>query len=138
MGIGWFIGPTVSWPIFDANALRNQVRVQTAQQEAALANYTRTVLLSLSDVENALTAFTQEQSRRQLLAQSVDANQRAVDLANQLYTRGLGDFLNVLDAERSLYAAQNDLTLSETAVSVDLVQLYKALGGGWEYANSPN
>ena len=99
--------------------------------------YRQTVLQSIGDVEDALVAFNQEQSRRQILQEAVSANQRAVELSNQLYTRGLGDFLNVLDAERSLYAAQDSLAQSEQAVSVDLVAVYKALGGGWEQAPDP-
>jgi NodT family efflux transporter outer membrane factor (OMF) lipoprotein len=125
-------GPTVSWRIFDANQLINEVRVANAQQEASLINYKRTVLQSFSDVEDALVAYAQDQNRTKALADSVSANQRAVDLSNQLYTRGLGDFLNVLDAERQLFAAQTDLAASQTAVDTDLVQLYKALGGGWD------
>ena len=58
-----------------------------------------------------------------------------MDLSEQLYSRGLGDFLNVLTAQRNLYAAQNDETVSQTNVSTDLVQLYKALGGGWDENN---
>jgi outer membrane protein, multidrug efflux system len=128
----WSWGPTVSWRVFDANQLINGVRVANANQQASLINYKRTVLQSFSDVEDALVAYAQDQNRTKALADSVAANQRAVDLSNQLYTRGLGDFLNVLDAERQLFAAQTDLASSETAVDTDLVQLYKALGGGWD------
>jgi outer membrane protein, multidrug efflux system len=131
----WSIGPTVQWRIFDANQLRNEVRVSNALQEQALLNYEKTVLQSFTDVEDALVAYAQDQNRTKALADSVSANQRAVDLSNQLYTRGLGDFLNVLTAERSLYAAQSDLTISQSNVATDLVQLYKAMGGGWDDRN---
>jgi NodT family efflux transporter outer membrane factor (OMF) lipoprotein len=131
----WSWGPTVSWRVLDFNQLRNEVRVANAQQEAALVAYERTVLQSVSDVEDALVAYAQDQNRRKALADSVAANQRAVDLSNQLYTRGLGDFLNVLDAERQLFAAENDLAVSDAAVAADLVQLYKAMGGGWDEQN---
>lgn len=131
----WSIGPTVSWRIFDAFALRNQVRVANAQQEQALLAYHQIVLQSFTDVEDALVAYAQDQNRTKALADSVAANQRAVDLSNQLYIRGLGDFLNVLTAQRNLYAAQNDMTISQTNVATDLVQLYKALGGGWDPKN---
>lgn len=128
----WSIGPTVSWRIFDANQLRDQVRVQNALQEQALLNYQKTVLQSFSDVEDALVAYAQDQNRTKSLAESVSANQRAVSLSNQLYRAGLGDFLNVLTAERNLYSAQLEMTLSQSNVATDLVQLYKALGGGWD------
>jgi outer membrane protein, multidrug efflux system len=131
----WSIGPTVTWNVFNANQLVNQVRVSNALQQQALLNYKKTVLQSFGDVEDALVAYAQDQNRTKYLADSVSANQRSVDLSNQLYSRGLGDFLNVLVAERSLYAAQSDLAVSQTNVSSDLVQLYKALGGGWDEKN---
>jgi outer membrane protein TolC len=101
------------------------------QQEAAL-NYQQTVLQAWHDVDNALTAYANEQRRRDALAESVTQNKRAVNLAQQRYTQGVADFLNVLDAERSLLSAQLQLADSTTTVSENLVQLYKALGGGWE------
>lgn len=94
--------------------------------------YQKTVLTALQEVDDALVAYDREQARRISLSQSVDANQRAVDLSIQLYTRGLLDFLSVLEAQRSLFAAQSQLVASDQAVSSDLVALYKALGGGWE------
>ena len=90
------------------------------------------MLTSLEEVENALVAYSREQVRRARLAEAVEANRRAVDLANELYLRGLGNFLNVLDSQRALFASQSDLAQSETIVSTDVVALYKALGGGWE------
>jgi len=71
------------------------------------------------------------------LARSAQADQHALDLSDQLYKSGLEDFLRVLDAERSLYAAQDALVLSDQAISLNLVQLYKALGGGWENGPKP-
>jgi NodT family efflux transporter outer membrane factor (OMF) lipoprotein len=128
----WSIGPGVSWPIFDAGRIRSNIRVQNARQEQAAANYEKTVLIALSDVETSLNAFGNEQRRRDELQDAVNSQQRAVDLANQLYSRGLGDFLSVLDAERALFASQDALALSDQAVSANLVSLYKAMGGGWE------
>lgn len=128
----WSLGPTVRWPIFDAGHIRANIRVQNERQEQALLNYEKAVLTSLEDVENALVSCTMEQVRRRNLSEAVNANRHAVALANELYTRGLADFLNVLDAERSLYRSEDDLIQSERSVSLNLVILYKALGGGWE------
>ena len=128
----WSIGPSVSWPIFDFGAIRANIRVQNALQEQALTTYESAVLIALQDVEDSLVAYGREQVRRQNLADSVDANKRAVTLATQRYTAGLTDFLSVLDAERSLFAAQDQLVQSDRQVSDNLVALYKALGGGWE------
>jgi len=128
----WSAGPTVQWELFQAGSIRANVRVQNARQEQALDSCQQTVLVALEDAENALTAYAREQTRRESLAQSVRANERALELATQLYNNGLADFLGVLDSERSLFAAQDALVQSDQAVSLDLVQLYKALGGGWQ------
>ena len=93
------------------------------------------MLVAFADVENALVASANEQVRRSALAEAVAANRRALELANELYMKGLGNFLNVLEAERSLYQTTDQLADSERAVADNLVALYKALGGGWETPN---
>lgn len=128
----WSIGPSVSWQILDYNQLQSEVRVANAQQAQALYAYRQTVLQSFADVENSLVAYAQDQTRTKAINDEVLADQRAVDLSTQLYERGLGDFLNVLTAQRSLYSAQSDQAVSQQNVATDLVQLYKALGGGWD------
>jgi NodT family efflux transporter outer membrane factor (OMF) lipoprotein len=134
----WSVGPTLSWPIFDAGRIRANIAVQDARTEQQLSTYEQTVLKALADVENALVAYSQEQMRRVKLADAVAANQRAVALANELYRTGLGTFLNVLDSRRALFASQSDLAQSEATISTDIVALYKALGGGWEtFAPTP-
>ena len=90
------------------------------------------MLQAWHDVDNALTAYSAEQRRRDALQISVTQNRRALDLARQRYQQGVSDFLNVLDAQRSVLAAELAMVQSTTTVSSNLVQLYKALGGGWE------
>jgi outer membrane protein, multidrug efflux system len=133
----WSAGPTVQWNVLEGGSLRANVRVQQARAEQALDNYRQTVLVALEDAENALVAYAKEQTRRQSLAQSVEASEAAFQLSSELYRSGLVDFLNVLDAERTLYAAQDALVGSTQSVSLDLVQLYKALGGGWQQDSAP-
>ena len=128
----WSAGPTVTWRIFDLGRVRSQIKVANAREEQALAAYEKTVLTSLEDVENALVAYAKEQERHRSLQEQVKANRRAVELANERYTKGVADFLNVLDAERSLYQAEDNLVQSERAVTANLIALYKSLGGGWE------
>lgn len=128
----WDAGPTVQWELFEAGSIVANIHVQNAKQEEALNQYEQTVLVALQDVESALTAYAREQVRRESLSQSVQADQQALDLATQLYKSGLADFLRVLDSETSLYTAQDSLVQSDQTVSLDLVQLYKALGGGWQ------
>lgn len=128
----WSAGPTVQWELFEAGSIVANVHVQTARQEQALDSYQQTVLVALDDAEIALTAYAREQVRRQSLSRSVDADRQAVNLSTQLYKNGLVDFLRVLDSETALYTAQDALVQSDQSVSLDLVQLYKALGGGWQ------
>lgn len=132
----WNAGPGAQWDIFEAGRIRANIRLQNARQEQALDAYQKTVLTSLEDTENALTAYAQEQVRQQSLSRAVQADQQALDLSRQLYRSGLADFLRVLDSERSLYAAQDALARSDETISLDLVQLYKALGGGWQMARN--
>ncbi len=128
----WSIGPTVTWPIFDAGKIRANIEIRNAQQEQALKLYEKSVLSALGDVESALVNYSKEQTRYRSLLAAVDTNRRALQMSNDLYTQGLIAFLNVLDAERALYSSENDLAQSEANMASNLVALYKALGGGWE------
>jgi outer membrane protein, multidrug efflux system len=128
----WSAGPTVQWRIFDAGRIRSNIRVQNARQEQALATYEKTVLTSFEDVENALVAYAKDQDRNISLAEAVKTSQNSLGISRRLYANGLTSFINVLDAERSLYQSQDDLVQSNQAVTEDLIALYKALGGGWE------
>ena len=128
----WNIAPGVSWNLFDAGRIRSNIQVQTERERQALYRYQSSILTALEDVENALMAYSKEQSRRQLLQESVDRSRRAVELANTLYQGGARDFLNVIDAERSLAQAEDQLVQSDRLIATDLVAFYKALGGGWE------
>lgn len=126
------VGPSVQWEIFSAGSIRANIKVQNAREEQALDSYQQTVLTALQDTESALTSYAKEKVRRESLSQSVEANKKALDLSTQLYKNGLADFLRVLDSERSLYLAQDALIQSDQTISLNLVQLYKALGGGWQ------
>ena len=128
----WSIGPSVQWRIFDFGRVRAEVRAQTAVQEAALATYEKVVLTSLQEAENAVVAYAREQNRHTALGVEVAQNQRSLAMADALYTKGRVNYLDVLDARRSLYQSDDQLAVSDQAISVDVVTLYKALGGGWE------
>ena len=134
----WSLGPTVQWRIFDAGRIRANIRVQNARQEQALAAYEETVLMSFEDVENSLVAYAKEQIRRRSLEDAVKSSQDSLHLANQLYSNGLASFINVLDAERSLYQAEDALVQSDRTISANLISLYKSLGGGWETMEKPS
>jgi outer membrane protein TolC len=124
----------VSWSIWDAGRIRANIAVQNARQEEALDTYEKTVLTAFQDVESALIAYENEKARHQALIGAVASNQKSTDLSNELYSRGLTAFLNVLVSQQALYVSQDQLVQSETAALTDLIALYKALGGGWEGA----
>ena len=133
----WSIGPSITWPIFQGGRIVATIEVRNAQEQQALLTYRQTILTALEDVENAIVAYTRERDRRRTLTAAVASNERAVDHATSLHTRGLTSFLNVLDAQRNLYQTQTDLAQSEATVSTDLVALNKALGGGWDAFPAP-
>ena len=124
-------GPSVELPIFDAGRRRATVRLQSVRAAEAVLDYRRTVLAALHEVDDALAAYGADQQRRQALADVVARNRDAVGLARQRYASGVASFIDVLDAERTLEQDELALADSTTAVSTDLVALYKALGGGW-------
>lgn len=130
-GLFWSIGPSVSWPVFDMGRIRSNIEVQKILTEQSVIVYRQTVLVALQETENALIASAKEQEHREALVDAVAANRKAVDLALKLYTEGLTDFLNVLQAQRALFVTEDALVQSNGTVSTNLVALYKALGGGW-------
>ena len=135
----WSVGPTIQWPVFQGGRIVGNIAVQEERQQQALLGWRQTILDALEEAENAIVAYTRERDRRATLAAAVDANQRAVDLAQSLYTRGLTDFLDVLQAQGSLFLTQTELARSDASVSSSLVALNKALGGGWEtYLPAPD
>ncbi len=124
-------GPTIELPIFDAGRRRATVRLQDLRAQEAALNYRRTVLAALHEVDDALAAYGADQARTAALTETVARNRDAMALARQRYASGVGSYIEVLDAERTLQ--QNELALAESAaaVSSDLVGIYRALGGGW-------
>jgi multidrug efflux system outer membrane protein len=127
----WRVIPAVRWPIFSGGRIRANIRVHDARQEQALRQYEKSILTALEEVENALSAYTRELARQDSLRAAVAANRRALDLATDRYTSGLESFLSVLDAQRGVYAAEDQLVQSQRNAAVSLVAVYKSLGGGW-------
>jgi multidrug efflux system outer membrane protein len=125
-------GPQLELPIFSGGQRRATVRLQTIHEQEAALDYERTVLASLHEVENALAAYTAEQSRHESLNIAVARNRDAVELARLRYGSGVASFLEVLDAERTLQQNELQFAQSVTVMTTDLVALYKALGGGWD------
>jgi NodT family efflux transporter outer membrane factor (OMF) lipoprotein len=128
------IGPQARWLLFDAGRVLADVDSRRAVREEVLADYKQTILGAVRDVEDAVVAFDREQDRQDLYRQTVAANAEAVRIANEQYSEGVAGFLTVLDAQRSLFASQDALAVSDGSLAVDVVAIYKGLGGGWESA----
>lgn len=128
----WSFGPAYSWPIFQGGRIRSNIRVQETRTEEALLVYERAVLLAFEDVERSMVNFAREQDRRGYLAEAVASADRSTVLATDLYSKGLADFISVLDAQRQLFQLQDQLVASESTVTTNLISVYRALGGGWE------
>jgi NodT family efflux transporter outer membrane factor (OMF) lipoprotein len=128
----WSFGPGAMWPILDFGALDAQVDIAGIGAHASLMNYKKTLLTAVEQVDTALDAYQAEQARMDQLGNAMMAGQRAVDLANARYDRGLTDFLNVVDAERQFYDLQIQYADAEVSQGEKFVLLYKSLGGGWQ------
>lgn len=127
----WSIGPFFSWNLFNGGRVRSAIDVEEARTEQLLAIYEQTVLRSLQDVDDSLVAFAEERKRLLALQRSEIAAVDATRLVNELYKRGLTNFQNVLDTERSLFGQQDLLAESSGNVMLNLISIYRALGGGW-------
>jgi NodT family efflux transporter outer membrane factor (OMF) lipoprotein len=125
------IVPQISWPIFTGGKVRNRIRAEEARTTQALATYEQTVLRALEEVQDALVAYGKEKVRRDRLQEAVDASQRAVNLVQTQYLSGLTNFQNFLDSQRSLFQQQDELAASSGQVINNLIDLNRALGGGW-------
>jgi NodT family efflux transporter outer membrane factor (OMF) lipoprotein len=128
----WSFGPGAIWPLLDFGALDAQVDIADLAAHASLVNYRKTILNAVRQVDTSLDAYEAQQSRIEKLGTAMMAGQRAVDLANARYNRGLSDFLNVVDAERQFYDLQEQYADAQVAEGEQFVQLYKSLGGGWQ------
>jgi hypothetical protein len=120
-------------PDFTLNTLdRQSVRLSDLTPKG------KTVLIVL----RGWPGYAKEQTRLRSLEEAVKSSRESAQAAKQLYANGLASFINVLDAERSLYPVQNEVVKSHVAISVNLISLYKALGGGWnadvKLAQSPS
>jgi NodT family efflux transporter outer membrane factor (OMF) lipoprotein len=128
----YMAGPSVTLPIFDGFRLQSMLKLSEVQQAEAAITYHRTVLQAWHEVVNAIASLRLEQIRRARLRDQLGHTRVALDLGRSRYNDGVADFLTVLDAERSLLQNEQQLAQSTTNVALDLVTLFKALGGGWE------
>ncbi len=125
---------TVTQTLFDGGRIRQQIAIQSAVQEQAVIHYEASVLTALEEVENALVSLETNRQRLQALEAAAGSARAAAVLARTRYTAGLADFQTVLDTERTGLSAEDSVATTQAAQVVSLIQLYKALGGGWSAA----
>ncbi|MFI8334509.1 efflux transporter outer membrane subunit [Pseudomonas taetrolens] len=125
-------GPGLSVPLFEGGRLQGALQLQEGRQQEAGITYQKTVLRAWHEVDDALVAYQAGQRRRDSLQQAVEHSQHALGSAQQQYAQGTVDFLNVLTVQNALLANEAALVESTANVSLSLVDLYGALGGGWE------
>jgi len=125
------LAASVAAVIFDGGRLRQKVAIQSTVAEQALIGYEAAILTALEDVENALVALGKSQQREAALRAAAEAARNAALLAHLRYSSGLIDFQPVLDTERTLLSIEDNLAATQAQSASALIQLYKALGGGW-------
>ncbi len=124
------IGPSFSWPLFQGGNLYSNLRAEEAKMDAAMYAYERTIQTAVGEARDAYSAYTQQYHRYLSLQGAVKAAKDAENISQDLYKNGLADFNNVLDAQRSLLTLEEALTITRGQISVDLIALYKSIGGG--------
>ncbi|GAB5450925.1 MAG: TolC family protein [Halioglobus sp.] len=126
------VGPSFSWKVLNYGRIKNAVRVQDALLQQAIEGYQATVLQAAQEIDSAAIGVVKTQEQKAILAESLEAAQRSLELATKRYQEGYSDFQRVLDAQRALAAASNSYVSNQGAHVGAVVAFYKALGGGWQ------
>jgi len=125
------LGPAFRWNIFDYGRIENNVRVQDARLQQAIENYQDRVLQAAREIDDAAVNVVKTREQQAVLAESVRAARRSLELANTRYREGYADFQRVLDAQRALFAQTERQLINQGNHVSAVVGLYRALGGGW-------
>jgi outer membrane protein, multidrug efflux system len=128
----WSVAGAVTQPIFTAGRLRANVRLSEAQQQEALFNYKQTVQQAFSNVSDALIGYSKYRQFREHEEALAAAAKDAADLANTRYNGGVTSYLEVLTNETNYFSAELSLAQAQLNERLSLVQVYNALGGGWQ------
>ncbi len=128
------IGPSISWAAFDFGRVKARIRQNDARAQAALSTYEKTVLEALQELQTSMNNFVKEEERRGRLQTAARLSKEAASLARVRYEAGVDAFIDVLNAEATLLEAEDTLAQSEISAALNLIAIYKALGGGWDLA----
>ena len=131
------LAASLAGTLFDGGRITGRIDVQKAVQEQAFVAWEKAILTALEDVENAMTAYANGRTRVDARRKAATAAAQAAELAALQYRAGSADFQKVLETERTLLSAQDNLASAEADVLSAVIQLYKALGGGWTHTE-PN
>ena len=132
----WTIGPTMVWNLFTGGKLIAQIKVANERQKQAILTYEKTVIDALKNVEDRLVSYFKEGQRLESLEEQLSTNSLKRDLSLDQYISGLISLDDVLDAEKELFQTQETMLQSQGTQMIQLIGLYKALGGGWECLDS--
>jgi NodT family efflux transporter outer membrane factor (OMF) lipoprotein len=127
-----FGGPRIDWPILNYGRIINAVRAEDARFEELAASYAHTVLRAQQEVEDSVVGYLRGAEKVKRLAESVDAANRSVELSLIQYRAGAADYTRVLTTQQSKLHEEDALATSRGAVTLDVIGLYRAMGGGWE------
>jgi len=130
--LAYSVGPAFSWNILNYGRLRNNVRIQDARYQQTILNYQNTVLTAYQEVEDAMVGFIQAREESGIRAEGAQSAKRSTEISNIQYREGSVDFQRVIDSERALVLQQDLWTQARGDISLNLIAMYKALGGGWE------
>lgn len=128
----WSFSPQISVPIFDLGGTRGRLAVSKINKEIEIANYEKTIQTAFREVADALASrsILDEKLKAQKLL--LESQQKRFDLTNARYEQGVDDYVDVLQAQRDLYAAQQDMVAYQAARLLNAISLYRSLGGGWK------
>ena len=124
-------GPALRWTVFDWGRIANNVRIQDARLQQSLEIYRNTVLNAAREINDASIALDKSSEQRVLLAETVSASERALEIATTRYREGYADFQRVLDAQRVVFTQADRKLQNDGQHLIAIVAIYKALGGGW-------
>jgi NodT family efflux transporter outer membrane factor (OMF) lipoprotein len=130
--VTFFGGPYFSWNVLNYGRITNNVRVQDARLQQLLVNYQDTVLRAMKEVEDGMVEYLNSREQQRILEATEDSARRSLTLADVGYREGLSDFQRVLDAQGALLRAQSQVVAAHGTTARSAIDIYRALGGGWE------
>lgn len=129
--MAWQISPSVKWTIFSGRQLVEAARTAQLQLEQGINDYNNTLLTALQEVDDAMISYNRSLQQLDADRQALEQIRITLDYAMDLYQKGLVDYQNVLDSQRNVFSYENTFVSTQSSVLVYMIQLYKALGGGW-------